>query len=228
MNDIFKRPILSFVTRNGRSSLAQKRALDNHWTQYGLNCPEDAHPLDFSELFNTDTPPILEIGFGMGHSLLQQALQSPKQPFMGIEVHAPGVGKLLNEIAKHDLKNLRIFKVNAIDVLEKAIPAASLSCVQLFFPDPWHKTKHHKRRLVQTEFVNLIAQKLKSGGLFHMATDWSDYADHMRSVLMDNPFFKAVDPTKLAALIEQRPKTKFENRGIRLGHLISDLAYLKL
>lgn len=228
MNDTFKRPILSFVTRNGRSSVAQKRALENHWANYGLDCPQEITPFDFSTLFNTHIAPILEIGFGMGHSLLQQALQAPSQPFVGIEVHEPGVGKLLNEATKHELKNLRIFKINAIEVLNKAIGNNSLSGVQLFFPDPWHKTRHHKRRLVQIDFVKLIAQKLKPSGIFHMATDWVEYADHMKAVLKQSPDFKAVEPTQLAELIAQRPKTKFENRGIRLGHVITDLAYLKL
>lgn len=228
MTDYPKRPILSFVIRKGRSSTAQKLAMENHWQQYGLECPDHIEPVDFFKHFDAAQPIVLEIGFGMGHSLLEQAIQSPHQQFVGIEVHPPGIGKLLNGIAEHNLKNIHIFKSNAIEVLQRAIPESSLSCVQLFFPDPWHKTRHHKRRLVQTDFINLIAQKLKSNGVFHLATDWAEYAEHMRSVFEHNPYFKASSQSELAELIKNRPTTKFEKRGIRLGHVISDLAYSRL
>ena len=228
MTTLIRRPILSFVTRQGRSSLAQKLAVGTHWEKYGLDAPNETNPFDFSKIFNSNVAPILEIGFGMGHSLLQQAIASPNQPFIGIEVHQPGIGKLLNGIAKHDLKNLRIFRGNAIEILHQAIPDNSLKGLQLFFPDPWPKTRHHKRRLVQTDFVNLVAQKLQLGGLLHMATDWADYANHIKSVLTDHPLYQALTQNELEILVLKRPKTKFENRGLQLGHSISDLAYVKL
>lgn len=228
MNAYPKRPILSFVIRKGRRSKAQKLAMDQYWEQYGLACPDTIVPFDFVNVFNCTGPLVLEIGFGMGQSLLEQAIQSPERQFIGIEVHPPGIGKLLNGIAAHHLQNIRLFKTNALEVLERAIPDDSLSCVQLFFPDPWPKTRHHKRRLVQTEFVNLIAQKLKSGGVFHLATDWAAYAEHMQHILNENRYFKLSSKIQLDDLHLNRPKTKFEKRGIRLGHVISDLAYIRL
>jgi tRNA (guanine-N7-)-methyltransferase len=216
------------VTRKGRNPQAQLQAFEKYWSAYGLECPNEVNPFDFSQIFNTNVQPILEIGFGMGHSLLEQAIRSPDQPFIGIEVHLPGIGRLLNGIAEHNLNNLRIFRGNAIDILNKAIPDGGLKKLQLFFPDPWPKARHHKRRLVQTDFVNLVAKKLGHNGLLHMATDWADYADHMRSVLTDHPLYQPLIAEDLARLVLERPKTKFENRGLQLGHAISDLAYLKL
>lgn len=228
MTILFKRPILSFVTRQGRNAAGQKLAFDKYWDKYGLDFTENDVPFDFSKIFNTNIAPVLEIGFGMGHSLLQQAIASPNQPFVGIEVHQPGIAKLLKEIAQHDLQNLRIVKGNAIDILSKAIPDNSLKGLQLFFPDPWPKKRHHKRRIVQTEFASLVAQKLETQGVLHMATDWQEYAEHMQSVLMSHPLYKAASQAHLNELIALRPKTKFENRGLKLGHAISDLAYIKL
>jgi len=223
------RSIVSFVIRQGRHSLAQTRAINQHWAAYGLTCPSEKAPLDWDQVFNGQQSPIvLEIGFGMGHSLLTQALQSPDKRFIGIEVHPPGIGTLLKGIASHNINNIRVFQHNAVEALQNAVPDNSLDCVQLFFPDPWPKKRHHKRRLVQTEFVNLLAQKLVPQGVLHLATDWVEYAEHMHAVLQANPYFTQASPSKLAELIQYRPKTKFENKGLRLGHVISDIAYIKL
>ena len=215
------RPILSFVRREGRMTASQKFAFENYWSEFGLDLPKQEQSIDFKEIFQDPTDVILEIGFGMGHSLLSQAIDNPQKQFIGIEVHRPGVGRLLHEIKLNNLKNIRIFRENAIEVLNKAIPDNSLAGLQLFFPDPWHKKKHHKRRIVQASFIELIARKLKPGGFIHFATDWDDYAEHMKAVMM-----KAEGFTKTNNQILARPETKFERRGISLGHTIHDLIFI--
>jgi tRNA (guanine-N7-)-methyltransferase len=214
------RVVRSFVRRQGRMSPIQKYALDVLWKKYGLEIKNS--PIEMGEKC------ILEIGFGMGQSLIQQAQQNPATDFIGIEVHRPGIGAVLVAIDEHDLKNIRLFCADAIEVLTHCIPNNSVDKVQLFFPDPWPKRRHHKRRLVQPTFVELIRQKLKPAGVFHLATDWQDYAQHMLTVLTIAPGFKNVFGEKqFAPHSIDRPATKFEQRGKNLGHGVWDLLFIK-
>lgn len=222
-----KRRIKSFVLRQGRLSSAQQKALDNMWPVYGLSCEDQL--LDLNSLFNRkDAPTIVEIGFGMGNSLAAMAEAHPENNYIGIEVHRPGVGALLKLVAEKGLTNVRVFNHDAIEVLEKQIPLNSLDSVYLFFPDPWHKTKHKKRRILQLEFAQKIAQHLKQNGHFHMATDWEDYAQHMMKTMS-----QATEYTNLSGenaftpRPDYRPLTKFEQRGHRLGHGVWDLIFVK-
>ena len=204
----------------------QSRALDNLWDDYGLTL--DQGPLDYAAVFGNHNPVILEIGFGNGASLLQMAQNAPQQNFIGVEVHRPGVGKLINDAYQADVHNLKVFCDDAIDVLEKCIPDASLACVQLFFPDPWHKKRHHKRRIVQPDFVQRIRAKLTIGGVFHMATDWENYAEHMLDIMGSAPgFHNQAGAGNYAPKPAHRPDTKFEKRGERLGHGVWDLVFVR-
>ena len=219
-----RRRIRSFVRREGRLTPGQQRALEQLWPQFGLAC---AAPLNFADVFGRAAPVTLEIGFGNGASLAQMAAQDPASDFIGIEVHRPGVGRLLMELERRKVGNVRVFCHDAVDVLEQSIPDAALDRVLLFFPDPWPKKKHHKRRIVQPAFVALIARKLKTGGLFHMATDWEPYAEHMLEVMQASPAFVNCEGGngRYAARPDYRPVTKFERRGQRLGHGVWDLLY---
>jgi len=176
-----KRTIKSFVRREGRMTPAQKQALDNLWSQYGLELT--SNKIDFSSLFNNQFPTILEIGFGMGGSLLTLAQEHPKNNYIGIEVHRPGVGALLANIAVHNLTNIRIYCADAIEVLNQCIPDNSLAEIIILFPDPWPKKRHHKRRLIQPKFIELIHTKLQPNGLLHIATDWENYAEHIEQII---------------------------------------------
>ena len=220
------RTIRSFVKREGRLTQGQLQALETQWPKYGVDYSEQA--LDFKQLFKRDAPTVLEIGFGNGDSLCEMAQASPDINYLGIEVHRPGVGRLLNSIEAAGCENLRVSNQDAIDVLEHQIPDNSLDRVQLFFPDPWHKKKHNKRRIVQEKFIQQLAKKLKPGGIFHLATDWEDYAQHMLSVLNSSNLFQNLskDNTFVPKPTE-RPTTKFEKRGQRLGHGVWDLLFKK-
>jgi tRNA (guanine-N7-)-methyltransferase len=221
-----KRPIRSFVRRQGRLSDKQAYALNHLWEKYGLALAQTE--LDFSALFGRVAPCILEIGFGMGQSFIAQAQQNPGLNYIGIEVHKPGIANVLAAIEKQNITNIRLFDADAVEVLQHCIPANSLTAVQLFFPDPWPKRRHHKRRLVQPAFVELIRQKLIVGGKFHLATDWQDYAVQMMEVLSVAPgFVNAIAPQQYASRPEERPLTKFELRGQRLGHEVFDLLFVK-
>lgn len=221
------RKIQSFVKREGRITPAQQRALGELWSVYGLKLEDGL--LDLEKTFTRKADTVFEIGFGMGEGLLQYAQTEPDNNFIGVEVHRPGVGTLLNGIEKHGLKNLKIFKQDAIEILHDCISDNSLSRVQLFFPDPWHKKRHHKRRIVQTPFVNLLHEKLKVGGLLHMATDWVNYAEYMLDVLSHNLHFSNLSSTSdFVRRPESRPLTKFEQRGLRLGHGVWDLQFKNL
>ncbi|WP_038291468.1 tRNA (guanosine(46)-N7)-methyltransferase TrmB [Zooshikella ganghwensis] len=219
------RVIKSFVIRAGRMTVGQQRGWDEVWPKMGLDYTPDQ--IDLTQLFGREAPTIVEIGFGMGHSLLEMAKQSPENNFIGIEVHRPGVGALLNEADKQGLTNLRVFCHDAVEVLSHCIPESSLSRVQLYFPDPWHKKRHHKRRLVQPAFAELVRSRLVLEGVFHMATDWENYAEHMAAVLENANGFKNT-ATEYYPYIERpafRPLTKFEKRGHRLGHGVWDMIY---
>lgn len=218
------RAIKSFVLRQGRITKAQEEALTNLWPIFGIE-PSDT-PLDLSSLFGRVAPVTLEIGFGNGDSLAQMAAAAPERDFIGIEVHTPGVGHLLKLIGDMGLQNVRVMNTDAVEILQKRIPAHALDRVQLFFPDPWHKKKHHKRRIVQAPFVNLIATHLRAGGVFHLATDWQPYAEHMVELLENNPNWRNLAPnTPYSPRPNSRPLTKFEQRGLRLGHGVWDLLY---
>jgi len=220
------RTIRSFVKREGRLTHGQQQALETQWPKYGIDFSEQL--LDFKKLFNRDAITVLEIGFGNGDSLCEMAQASPEINYLGIEVHRPGVGRLLNSIDTAGCENLRVSNHDAIDVLEQQIPDNSLDRVQLFFPDPWHKKKHNKRRIVQEKFIEQLARKLKPGGVFHLATDWEDYAQHMLSVLNSSQLFQNLsEDNTFVPKPAQRPTTKFEKRGQRLGHGVWDLLFQK-
>ena len=221
------RRIRSFVRREGRLTKGQQRALAELFSQYGITLQQGI--IDFDALFGRRGPRILEIGFGNGASLAEMATEHPENDYLGIEVHRPGVGNLLLQIEKQSLNNIRVSNDDAIEVLEQQIPDESLDDVYLFFPDPWHKKKHHKRRIVQPAFVNLIQRKLKPGGIFHMATDWENYAEHIMAAMRTAAGFKNIaGEGQYTARPAYRPLTKFEQRGHRLGHGVWDLVFRKM
>lgn len=223
----YMRKIRSFVLREGRLTKGQQNALDNHWSEFGLNYQPT--PFNLVEVFGRSAPVVLEIGFGMGKSLVEMAKNAPEQNFIGIEVHKPGVGACLGDAAAVGLRNLRLLEHDAVEVLNDSIADNSLTTVQLFFPDPWHKKRHHKRRIVQPEFVQLLRQKLQIGGVFHMATDWQNYAEHMLEVMQAAPGFSNLSARDdYIERPEQRPLTKFEQRGQRLGHGVWDLMFKRI
>lgn len=216
--------IRSFVIRAGRITVGQKNAFDTWWPDYGLSLYKGM--IDPHIIFGRSAPLVLEIGFGMGDSLLEMARNEPDKDFIGIEVHPPGVGKLINNAGKEGVKNLRIYMADAMDVLEDCIPNHCIDRMQLYFPDPWHKKKHNKRRILQPAFVQSLAPKLKTGGVFHMATDWQAYAEHMLEVMQNAPGFNNAEANgSYAPRPDYRPITKFEKRGERLGHGVWDLLF---
>lgn len=226
MTDKFKRTIRSFVLRQGRLTKGQELALQTAWPIYGIERANT--PLDLASLFEQKAPITLEIGFGDGVSLATMAENAPDKNFLGIEVHRPGVGRLLHLIEQKGLKNVRVMDDDAVEIIKHRIPEQSLDCVQLYFPDPWHKKRHNKRRIVQAEFVSLIANRLKQGGIFHLATDWEEYAHHMAEVMEASNAFKSLSDSPFSQKPESRPTTKFETRGLKLGHGVWDLLYKKL
>lgn len=220
------RRIRSFVRREGRLTRGQQRAIDTLGPCYLLDVEDP--PLSLAEVFGRSAPITLEIGFGDGESLAAQAIQHPERNFIGIEVHRPGVGHLLQLVERNDLTNVRVFNADAVEVLAKSIPDATLDRVQIFFPDPWHKKRHHKRRLVQTDFIDQLAKKIKPDGKLHLATDWVEYAEHMVEVMESTPdFVNTHAPDTRSQNSNDRPETKFERRGRRLGHGVWDLRYTK-
>ena len=220
-----KRRIKSFVLRTGRMTPSQAKAYEASWPALGLSLEDGL--LDFEVVFGNVHETILEIGFGMGDSLFQMAQAAPSKNFIGIEVHTPGVGRLLNLASEAGLKNLKVFEADAVEVLERSIQDNSLAGVQLFFPDPWHKKKHHKRRIVQPAFIELLLKKLKPQGFLHFATDWQHYAEHMLEVLEANSDLVNQANNDYIERPRHRPLTKFEKRGHRLGHGVWDLMYFK-
>jgi tRNA (guanine-N7-)-methyltransferase len=220
-----RRTIKSYVLRQGRLTRGQQQALDTLWSDYGINYTAEA--LNFDQCFEQQAPVTLEIGFGNGESLLQQAERHPENNYLGIEVHRPGVGHLIKRAHDTGLHNLRVINHDAVEVLQHQIADNSLDCIQLFFPDPWHKKRHHKRRIVQPAFVQMICTKLKTGGLFHLATDWENYAEHMMAVMEQAQGFDNTAGKGNYAGDTDRPPTKFEHRGRKLGHGVWDLVYEK-
>jgi tRNA (guanine-N7-)-methyltransferase len=219
------RAVRSFVARAGRMTTAQERAWRELWPRFGIE--DDARPLDFEALFGRDAPRTLEIGFGNGESLVALAAAHPEEDFLGIEVHRPGVGHLMLRAEALGLANLRVASRDAVEILGARVPDASLDTVLLYFPDPWPKKRHHKRRIVQPGFVELVARKLKSGGRFRLATDWQPYAEQMLEVLSASAAFENECGTGYSPRPASRPLTRFESRGQRLGHEVWDLSFTK-
>lgn len=222
------RTIRSFVRREGRLTPGQQRALDELWPQFGIDNLDTE--LDLTTLFDRSAPVVLEIGFGNGASLIEMAKQQPEFNFIGVEVHRPGVGQLLKGIEDNQLQNVRVACADAVELIKNRIQPQSLHRVQLYFPDPWHKKRHHKRRIIQPAFVQLLADKLEQGGHLHMATDWQDYAEQMLMDVSENPTFQncATDESGYIERPDYRPLTKFEQRGHRLGHGVWDLLFKRL
>ncbi len=219
------RKIQSFVKRSGRLTEGQKYGLNELWPQYGID-PIANKIINLGTVFEKQQAVILEIGFGNGDSLLEMAINEPEYNFLGIEVYEAGVGRLINEANKHGLTNLKIIKEDAVEVLKNNLATDSLYGFQLYFADPWHKKKHHKRRIVQTEFMDLMSTKLINGGFVHMATDWENYAEYMMETLENHPSFKNTQTAHTYSLRpKRRPITKFERRGERLGHGVWDLLF---
>ena len=216
--------IRSFVTRAGRLSTAQGRAIDDLGPRFCL--PYQKNLLDTAAIFGRVAPVIFEIGFGMGDTTSHIAKGMPEKDFIGVEVHTPGVGSLLKQIGEQELTNLRLIQHDAVEVLNQMIPEASLAGVHVFFPDPWHKARHNKRRLLQGPFVKLLAERLAPGGYLHCATDWEDYAIQMLDVLGAEALLQNT-AEGYAPQPAYRPLTKFENRGIKLGHGVWDLVFIK-
>ena len=221
------RKIRSFVKREGRLTKGQAAAIEKYWPQMGLNHSKQL--LDLNQVFGRQAPRVVEIGFGMGKSLVEMAANETDHDFIGIEVHRPGVGSCLADAAEAGLTNLRLFEHDAVEVLADCIADESLARVQLYFPDPWHKKRHHKRRIVQPEFVQKLRSKLAIGGVFHMATDWENYAEHMLEVMQQAEGFENTSASgDYVPRPDFRPLTKFEQRGHRLGHGVWDLIFKRV
>lgn len=219
-----RRTVRSFVTRAGRISNAQQRALDTLLPRWSIAFRQS--PLDFADVFGREAPTVLEIGFGMGETTAEMAQLRSDVNFIGIEVHTPGVGALLNRIEALSLANLRIIQHDAVEVLALMIPEATLAGMHIFFPDPWPKARHHKRRLIQAPFVRLAATRLLPGAYLHCATDWQPYAQQIDEVLRAEPRL-AVSAMERSNALLTRPQTKFEARGLRLGHEVCDLVFVR-
>lgn len=225
-SDQAPRRIRSFVKRQGRITPGQQAAVRNLLSQYGLNLEQGE--VDLVQSFGRDAPVALEIGCGNGDAMIEMAQQHPEWNFIGVEVYEPGVGRLLANVEKHGLQHVRVCMHDAVEVLRQNISDASLSRVMIYFPDPWHKKRHNKRRLVQPEFVALLVQKLVVGGELHMATDWADYAEQMLEVANQAPALQNTAPDGgYVPRPDFRPLTKFEQRGQRLGHGVWDLIYTR-
>jgi tRNA (guanine-N7-)-methyltransferase len=219
------RPIRSFVLRQGRISSAQRAALERLLPTYGV--PYQPTPLDLKVLFGRHAPKFLEIGFGMGETTAGMAQAHQESDYLGIEVHGPGVGALLRRIAALELSNVRIVQHDAVEVVRDMILPASLAGIHVFFPDPWPKKRHHKRRLLQPAFVRALAVRLAPGGYLHIATDWQDYAEQLLAWLTSEPLLRNTAPD-FAPRPDYRPVTKFEHRGRRLGHGVWDLVFRRV
>ena len=219
------RPIRSYVRRFGRITRAQRLALDRHWSRYGIDATDI---LDLDRIFGRRVPRYLEIGFGMGDMLIQMASAHPERDYLGIEVYAPGIGRLLGQLAKLDIHNVRGVRGDANDVLARLVPDQSLDGVFIFFPDPWPKRRHHKRRLVQRPFMSLVSAKLRFRGVCHIVTDVEDYAQHMLGVLeQENTLRNLAERGGFSPRPPDRPLTKFERRGLELGHSVWDMMFAR-
>ncbi|MBD5771084.1 tRNA (guanosine(46)-N7)-methyltransferase TrmB [Marinomonas colpomeniae] len=223
---IKKRTIRSFVVRGGRMTEGQQKNYEANWLEYGLDLADGR--IDYEVVFGRKSDVVLEVGFGMGASLVEMAKAAPEKDFIGIEVHPPGVAKLMMLAKEEGVTNIRVYCDDAIEVMANCLPQKTASAFQLFFPDPWHKKKHNKRRIVQALFAQQVANVLKEDGYFHMATDWQPYAEHMMEVMEEQVgYANAAGVGKYHPRPEWRPLTKFEQRGERLGHGVWDLIYTK-
>ena len=226
------RKVRSFVLREGRQTPSQKRAMQELWSRYGLDYRGE--PRAFEQVFGRSNPLVVEIGFGNGDALLHAASNDPGRDYLGIEVHAPGVGRLLNAIDAAALTNLRVYRHDAVEVLQCEVADDALEELRIFFPDPWHKKRHRKRRLIGPDFAALLASRLRIGGLLHLATDWQDYAEQMWDVLDAQPRLRNNDgargfaPQSESAESIRRLQTRFESRGLDLGHGVWDLLYTRI
>jgi tRNA (guanine-N7-)-methyltransferase len=217
-----RRPIRSFVLRQGRMSPAQERALESLWPAFGVDFAPT--PLDLDRVFGRTAPRVLDVGFGMGETTATMAKAQPDVDFLALDVHAPGVGSLLKRIGEGGLTNVRVMKHDAVEVVAAMIPAGSLAGVQVFFPDPWPKKRHHKRRLLTPSFVHELALRLAPAGRLHVATDWEEYAQEILATLAAEPLLE--NPASgFAPRPAYRPLTKFEARGLKLGHGVRDLVF---
>lgn len=224
-DDLKKRPIRSFVLRQGRLTAGQQRALDTLMPEFGV--PYSTQAIDLNLTFNRESSlKILEIGFGMGETTAKIAQTMPERDFLGVEVHTPGVGALLKQIGELGLTNVRVIQHDVVEVLNHMLTENSLDGVHIFFPDPWHKKRHHKRRLIQAEFVKLLCSRLKVGAYLHVATDWQEYAEWVLEILKAEPMLKNT-AQDYAPKPSYRPLTKFENRGINLGHGVWDILFTR-
>lgn len=222
------RNIRSFVRRTGRTTVGQAKAFADVGPQFLL--PYAAAPADFEAMFQRQAPTVLEIGFGMGEATAHIAALMPEKNFLCCEVHTPGVGALLKRISEQGLANIRILQHDAVEVIDNMLPLASLDGVHIFFPDPWHKKRHNKRRLIQAPLVAKLAARLKPGGYLHCATDWQPYAEQILEVLAAEPMLKNTVDSSAGAYAPKpayRPLTKFENRGIKLGHGVWDVVFVR-
>lgn len=220
----YLRRIRSFVLREGRMTPAQQRAFDTLWSRFGIDY--DGSAKDFDAVFSRTAPRVLEIGFGNGEALAWASEHDLARDFLGVEVHGPGVGRLMNALAARDAVNVRLYKHDAVEVLENEIATDTLAEARIWFPDPWHKKRHNKRRLIQPEFVALLASRMAPDGLLHLATDWEPYAEHMVEVMEASPHWRnAAGPGQFAEKPAWRIETHFERRGVKLGHGVWDLLY---
>jgi len=227
----FYRTIRSFVKREGKITTGQQTAIDTLWATHGVDLNDDPsnNQMDFTNVFGRDAEIVMEIGFGNGLSLAEMAENAPETNFFGVEVHRPGVGSLLVQVRERDLGNVRVSGEDAVEVL-KQVPENSLDRMQIFFPDPWHKKRHHKRRLIKAEFVETVIDRLKTGGKLHVATDWENYAEHVMELLAANTRLQNEGELEGGYLVkpEYRPETKYERRGVNLGHGVWDLVFTKV
>mgnify|MGYP001473081117 FL=1 len=218
--------IKSFVIRAGRMTGSQQKGWNEVFPKHGFSLTESQ--FDWEHSYAVNGPRVVEIGFGMGDSLLAMAEQNPTYRYLGLEVHKPGVGKLFAEVEKRGIENIKVFAEDAVRVLELSIQPQTVDIIQIFFPDPWHKKRHHKRRLIQPDFVDLLLTRLAPAGRIHLATDWQPYAEHMMAVLENNQNVRNVaGAQQFIPRPELRPETKFERRGHRLGHGVWDLMFQK-
>jgi len=223
-NPGFKRAIRSFVLRQGHLTASQQRAIDEGMPRWGIEY--QPQPLDLAQAFGREAPKIMEIGFGMGTATAEIAAANPQNDYLGIEVHSPGVGNLFKLIAEQNLENLRLIRHDAVEVMDHMLPDACLDGVHIFFPDPWHKKRHNKRRLIQAPFIEKLVKKIKPGGYLHAATDWEDYAIQIMEVFSANAELQNT-ADGYAPRPAYRPLTKFEARGIRLGHGVWDIVFTR-
>jgi tRNA (guanine-N7-)-methyltransferase len=226
MQDEFPQRIRSFVMRSGHITQSQRTTRERLLPKWGLTFRKEA--IDFQEVFGHAGPSVLEIGFGMGETTALIARQHPEWNILAVDVYRPGVGALLAKIDQDQLANIRIVEWDAVEVLEHMLTENNLDAVHIYFPDPWPKKRHHKRRLIQTPFIELLVSRLRTGGLIHLATDWPEYADQMLAVCSAHPELKNQFLSGFAPRPAWRPQTKFEARGLRLGHPVADLLFQKM